>query len=286
MTVTIFLLVLLSAALHPMWNLMVKHDPQPARSYFVLAVGALLLSLVHGLLGQMDFRLPAAALPWLALSVAGQLIYGMALVATYKRGDMSIYYPIIRASPLFVVAVSFLVLGQQYDWYVIIGILLVLGGGALLVVPPGEISSFDGKTCLLAVLAMSGTGIYSIADGQAAQMLAAPVLYFYVQAVFVLLFGITLQVVGKLDLVALCRPAARPIVQKALIASGLLYASYVLILEAYAMGGDVALVTTVRQISIPLSVLLGGIWLREQGMAARFVAALILSSGIVITLVP
>ena len=62
----------------------------------------------------------------------------------------------------------------------------------------------------------------------------------------------------------------------------LAYSSYYLILLAYQLGGDVAAVTAMRQASIPISVALGGLFLREGAMARRFFAAGLLALGIAV----
>jgi len=46
--------------------------------------------------------------------------------------------------------------------------------------------------------------------------------------------------------------------------------------------GDVAAVTAVRQASIPLSVILGGVFLSEGSIVRRLIASLILALGIVL----
>ena len=51
---------------------------------------------------------------------------------------------------------------------------------------------------------------------------------------------------------------------------------------AFQMGGEVAAVTSVRQASIPISVLLGGFFLREGAILRRMIAASLLAAGIVI----
>ncbi len=60
------------------------------------------------------------------------------------------------------------------------------------------------------------------------------------------------------------------------------YISYLLILIAYQNGGEVAVVNSVRQASIPISVLLGGMWLKEIDIKQRILASLLLSLGIVV----
>ena len=55
-----------------------------------------------------------------------------------------------------------------------------------------------------------------------------------------------------------------------------------LILLVYQAGGEVAVVNAVRQASIPISVLLGGMWLKEADMRQRIMASLLLAAGIVV----
>ena len=62
----------------------------------------------------------------------------------------------------------------------------------------------------------------------------------------------------------------------------LCYFSYLLILLAYQDGGEVAAVNAVRQASIPFSVILGGMWLKEADMGQRILASLLLAAGIVV----
>ena len=51
---------------------------------------------------------------------------------------------------------------------------------------------------------------------------------------------------------------------------------------SYQLGGEVAAVTSIRQASIPISVALGGLFLREGAMARRFFAAGLLALGIAV----
>lgn len=285
MTFEIFILVLVSAAIHPFWNLIIKKDKNPERTYFLLGLGTVGLAFIHIWVTGLSFNLPPSVWGFIAISVLGQIIYGIALVSTYEKGDISIYYPIIRASPLFVIAVSFLFFGQTYEWYVLLGVLIVLVAGATLVIQPRQLVKFQPNILMLAVLAMCGTGIYSMSDAAASQLIPVPVLYFYVQIIFAFCYGLIMSLAGKLHFSSIFLPVEFPSVRRALLASVLMYSSYMFILHAYSIGGDVALVTTVRQISIPISVLMGGIWLRESGMLPRFVASGVLSIGIAIALI-
>jgi len=60
------------------------------------------------------------------------------------------------------------------------------------------------------------------------------------------------------------------------------YASYYLILITFQMGANVAAVASVRQISIPISVLMGGLILKEARMTGRLAWSGLLALGIVL----
>ncbi len=282
MELTIAALVLLSAVLHPMWNALIKHDPRPEGAYLGLVIMLITLAASHALAAGYDLRAIVEVWPLLLLSWAGQMLYGTSLVVTLKRGDLSAYYPIVRSSPLFIVAVGLVFLDQHYSAALLAGVALALIGAFALQYRPGVRLLDDPVTLAFAIAAMSGTGIYSIADSRAMQVIEPPVLFFWVEVgclpSFILLFRLT--GVSTLGWRGLIYWTGRPF---RFIGLGLMcYTSYVLILTAYEMGGDVAAVTSVRQASIPLSVLIGGLWLKEQATGRRLGASLVLASGIVV----
>lgn len=183
MSLTITLLVLCSATLHPLWNLLIKKDPEPENAFLTLALIVALVGLVHGIAIGADFWLSPDEWLLVGISVAGQLLYSLSLIATLKRGDLSAYYPIIRASPVFIVCFSFLFLGKVYDWEILLGIALVIIGAVLLLYRRGVNLLSDTRTLALAILAMCGTGIYSLSDSQLMMTIEAPVLFFWVQII-------------------------------------------------------------------------------------------------------
>jgi len=284
LTLTITLLVLFSAALHPLWNLLAKKDNEPEIAFIALCFGISLTGLIHGLLTGANFWLSTEQWGFVAASVVGQVLYNLALAATLKRGDLSAYYPIIRASPLFIVTFSFLFLGVSYSFYVLAGIALVLMGAALLLYRRGTDFFADGKILALAVLAMCGTGIYSLADANLMKEAPPPVLFFWVQLICWPILTIITRFNGYRipKYMGIARIIEKPWFYLQLIAC--VYGSYLLILTAYNLGGDVASVTTVRQASIPISVILGGYFLNEGAIARRLIASLILSAGIIIVI--
>lgn len=276
----IALMVLASAALHPLWNALIKNDGSPEGGFLALACTLFLLGGGQALVTGVDLLAALQHWPLILMSGLGQVVYGSMLATTLRRGDLSTYYPIIRSSPVFIVAVG-LVLGQSYPLVLLLGIALVVIGAFFLQFRPGARLFDDPLTLLLALVAMSGIGIYSIADAQLMQVIEPSALFFWVEVInlpgLIIVFTLLQRRAGGGRLLAWSRRPWR------YLASGLLaYASYYLILLAFEAGGEVASVAAVRQASIPFSVLIGGLWLKELYVKQRLAASLVLAAGIVI----
>ncbi|MFQ5984234.1 MAG: hypothetical protein ACE5LL_01800 [Alphaproteobacteria bacterium] len=285
MEFTIAALVLVSAAIHPIWNALAKEDENPERVFLSLLILTMLFAAAHGLIVGADLLSIALAWPFPLISAAGLLLYGATLALTLRRGDLSIYYPIIRSSPLFIVFVGFFFLGERYAAVLLLGIALVLIGAFLLQYRRGARLLDDPVTLGLAVLAMAGTGIYSIADARGVQHVEPMVMFFWVNLLCLPFFAGFLRLVRRPEAPSVTRSyledwRARPL--RHLAVGGLAYVSYILLLTAYRLGGHVAAVTSVRLASIPISVFLGGLYLKETGMAGRLLWSLVLTAGIVI----
>jgi drug/metabolite transporter (DMT)-like permease len=281
MGINIVLLVLASAFLHPFWNLLVKKNPDPQLGYVFVTIALSACGLVHGLIAGVDFSAVSAVWPFVALSVCGQLLYGTGLTATLKRGELSTYYPIIRASPVFVVAASVLLLGKSYPPAILLGIAMAVAGGFALLYRRGSRMFEDPRALAFALLALSGSGIYSMSDARMMQAIEPQVMVFTVESLLIPIYGIAWLRRNAASQTPLPRMSARGLA--ALLLPGVIaYASYYLILTAYQLGGEVAAVTSVRQASIPISVALGGLFLREGAMLRRFAAAGVLMAGIIV----
>ena len=130
-----------------------------------------------------------------------------------------------------------------------------------------------------------GTAVYSITDSQAVQIVAPEVLFFWVETTMIFAYLPAFWLLGQRHVVPRAAQLMRVRPVRHLVAGGLAYASYMLILAAYSYGGDVATVTTVRQLSIPISVVLGAMMLKEMLLGRRFIASLLLVVGIVLVIV-
>ena len=274
-------LVLGSAALHPLWFALVKRDPDPEAAYLALLAVMAAIALAHAAAAGVDLVAALAAWPLILLSTASQVVYGAAVVMVLRRGDLSAYYPIIRSSPLAIVAIGFAVLGETYPAAMLLGIALVLAGGFVLQRKPDARLLAQPAVLGLAALAMLMVALYSIADARLVGRIHPAAVMFWCQTPPILALALFYrrdhpEWRGLLPVGVWARAPLRY-----LRLGPIAYGSYYMILLAYAAGGNVAAVNAVRQIAIPISVLIGGMWLAESQMWRRLAAALVLAAGIV-----
>lgn len=281
----IVLAVLVSAVLHATWNAVMKNQADKEAAWWVFGLVICGWALGHALLMGYDMLAVRRVWPLIAVSLLGQLFYGCGLIGAYRRGDLSAYYPIIRSTPLFVVAVGVAFLDKHYGWQTLAGIGLVVAGAFLIQFRPGARVFDNPKALAFALVALCGTGIYALADAEAALQVPPPVVFFWIELCLLPIYLVTFRLFGHgaVERRGLALLGGQPFT---VVGLGLLgYMSYFLILWSFSAGGDVAAVSSLRQMSIPVSVLLGGLWLRERHLPLRLAASVMLAMGIVIIIV-
>jgi drug/metabolite transporter (DMT)-like permease len=275
-------LVLTSAVLHPLWYALLKRDPDPDAAFVGLNVAVTLVALGHAGLRGVALTDGLAVWRLFLVSAAGQIAYGLAIVGVLKRGDLSAYYPIIRASPLAIVAIGFVVLGERYRPVLLVGIALVLAGSVALQYRRGARLLSEPLTLGLAVLALLASAVYALADSRSVRRVDPVAVLFWVQTITVPVFAALHRRRRLARRPATPPPAWAPVPLRYAVLGGLAYASYYLVLLAYGRGANVAAVNAVRQAAIPISVVIGSLWLAEGAMGRRLAAAFAIAAGVVV----
>lgn len=287
MTLTIAGLVFLAAAIHPVRDMIMKGHTNAGSGYFSIVLIWLAIAMIQVVLSGADIMSALDYWPLILFSGFGLVAYYLGVLAALRTGEFSVYYPIFRSAPVFMVFAGWLVLGETYRLPVIAGVALVTLGAWLLQYRPGADLLHSPATLAAALLAMAGMGTQSLADAAAMQHLQAPVLLVWEYSFVVVATGVYL---------AWRRPAGMSLMTtffggwkstpwRFLLAGCSSYLSYYLILMAYRGGGDPVPVNCLRQASIPWSVILGGLVLREINMGSRFAWSLLIAAGIVIIIV-
>ena len=276
-------LVLVSALLHPLRDLILKGTAQPMLCYAGVSVVWVVLAGFHAVTTGQDLSLQKEIWPFVATSVLGLSLYYYGTLSALRRGNLSVYYPIIRSSPIAIVVFSWLAMDRSYSWLTIAGIFTVLLGSFMIQKTPGSVLE-DKKAFGLAIIAMLGSAAYSISDAGAMQFTTPAVYLFYTNiSVTVLLLGIQ-RWESRLNTLSFGEVAQQwmRVPWRIMLAGGSSYLSYFFILRAFQLGAEAAAVSAVRQASIPVSILLAAIILLEPSFLKNIAWASLIMLGILL----
>jgi drug/metabolite transporter (DMT)-like permease len=252
-------LVLVAAVLHASWNrvLHAEDDRVAAMAVAGLVVGVLLLP-------GVILSPPWWALPFVIASATAHVAYALGLSAAYRRGALSVAYPLGRGvAPLLVTLGGWLLLSERPDAGALIGAISLAAGLALIAVAGGRAG--QGAAVGFALLTGLTIAAYSVVDAGAVRQVS-PVGY----------LGAVLGIQGVL-LTLLVR-GSRPRLRRGL-RSGVLIAvgsvgAYLLVLFAFQLA-PAGRVSTLREASVLIGLMLSG----ERPSRAVWIGAIFVLAG-------
>jgi len=175
-------LVLSSAVLHATWNLIAK-QVQAGTPFLFLAyvVGALAYSpFAIAVLVVAQPVLGWWVIAFVLMSIVLQTVYFGTLTAGYRAGDLSLVYPIARATgPLLATLGAIGVLGERPTPLALAGALAILGGAVVLTGDPRSLRARGaGRAVGYALLTGVVIALYTLWDKTAVSVaLIPPLLY-------------------------------------------------------------------------------------------------------------
>ena len=123
-------LALAAAVVHGTWNVLVKVSGDPLTTFQRATVLAVLISAVPVAIAWFAIGRPSlsvAAIGFAVVSAVFELAYLWLLSAAYRRGELSVVYPIARGSaPLLAVVIGLAVLGERLTGLQLAGVGLLL----------------------------------------------------------------------------------------------------------------------------------------------------------------
>ncbi len=300
MSLTALTLLLVAAALHTGWNLLVKRAGEKLIfTWWAMVVG----TACFAPLLAVSAPLPSAIWPYVLTSALVETLYYLALLRAYTIGDFSLVYPLARgAAPAFLALWAALFLGERPHAGGIAGLalllagLLLVGGAArraarrqdalALALSAGGVAAqsrwslleFDGSGTAAALTVACCISIYSVIDG-AAVKIAPPIPYTVavIGASALMMTPVVLARYGRQAVVAEWRVNWPRIVLVGLLT----LVTYALVLQAYALG-RVSYAGAVREISVVFAALVGWRWLGEGFGGWRVAGALLIFAGILV----
>ena len=274
-------LVLLSAVAHAGWNFIAKRasggpvfnwlfDMMSVVVWAPLGVLQVLLQPPH--LGSVE-------LTFIVGSAVLHLVYFLLLGQGYRRGDLSLVYPLARgAGPMLSTAAAVLLLGERPTALALVGAALIGVGVFVLVGDPRHLhSSKAGPSVVFALLTGIVIAAYTLWDKEAVSAAGIPpVLYFY-------LFTVTraaLLTPYALTRLETVKQEWRAHKKHAFGIAALSPVSYILVLYALSVS-PVSYVAPVREIGILLGAVMGSRWLAEGNARQRLAGAVAMVAGVV-----
>ena len=181
MTLTAFLLLLLSVTFHASWNLLAKKSVMSIACYAIICVSATCCWLHMQFWTPVDvLGLPGKYYLFMACSVVSDVIYCLGLTHAYRTMEMSTAYPMMRALPLLLTAVITTAFGwgAPLSGMAIAGMTVVFVG--CLMMPLASFRNFRwnnyiNSNLLFILLVACGTTGYTVFDSKAQEILRSSV---------------------------------------------------------------------------------------------------------------
>jgi drug/metabolite transporter (DMT)-like permease len=278
------LITLFSAFLHAGWNLIAR-EHRNHQTFLKVPLVIAIIGLIPAIIIELAIHGNIFSIWWCFLTAGCfQAIYFWALMNGYQSGDFTVVYPLARALPVILLAVSDIFLGYPPNTIGWSGLLLVFFG--CLLSPLESLKSFDLKTyrtknmgyIIMTALATLG---YTLIDNHAADVipwnLTIAVRYQVLEMSCAFLFYWFLlylnhQVVNfKLSWQSWRIPA---------MIAFLLFSAYSLILWVYQLTPETSYVVALRQFSIVIGVVIAAIKFHEPAPAIRISAAILITVGV------
>ena len=290
-------LVLVAAVLHAGWNVLLKTSGDTLTTAVRLqAIGTIVLVPVAVVAWFVNDRPPVSATAF-ALAMGSAVLeaaYFVCLASAYRRGGLSLVYPLARGSaPLLAVAVGIGILGERLAPLALVGVGFLLAGILLVSRPWQAFRTTDpAHRAAIGFALLTGASIaaYSTVDRLGVRE-APPWLYGAILAVGSSILTFTVVTVGRrrgwlAPAPTGPRPAGAPTGLAALgrdAAAGVLsLTAYLLVLVAYSIA-PLATVAPLRESGIVLAAAWGAIRLREakgrRDAGSRIAAALLVVLG-------
>jgi drug/metabolite transporter (DMT)-like permease len=266
--------------LHAGWNALSKRGCDPLCFLYLATALATAFVIPAAVWVASREGVSAAALPYVAVTIAVHSLYFVLLSRAYRAGDLSIVYPVARGLGVALVPVLALVfLGERLSRVGTLGVALVVIGIIAIQLADrrwrglGAPALNPGTAWALATGAM--TAMYSLVDkAGVARLHPVP----YIGAMFL---GMTLVLLPVVLRDARALRVEWTVNRRSIaVASFMTIGGYLLVLFAFRLS-KAGYVVAAREVSIVLSAVIGRLWLGELGSARRFVGAAIVLAGVV-----
>ena len=280
MPVSALLLILFAAWCHATWNLFLKKSGGGGIAFFWLVAWFEIIiyaPLAITQVWQSGWRPDAMSLVMMLGSALIHVAYFVFLDRGYRSGDLSVVYPLARASgPLLTIVAAVFFIGERPAPVALAGALLIGAGAVMLSGNPLSMLRRGGQGVGFALATGAMIAVYTVWDRQAVAALLIPPIIYYWGSIVLRLVVTTPACLSRMDQIRTIWRIDRRAVLAVAVLSPL---SYCLVLYAMTMA-PLSYVAPARETSILVAALYGAHFLKEGNVARRLVAALMMMLGL------
>lgn len=298
MTLTAFLLLLLSVTFHASWNLIAKKSAMSIAYYAVICMTSASCWFNLQFWTPVDvFGLPGKYYVFMLCSVLSDLLYCCGLVRAYRTMEMSTAYPMMRSLPLLLTALLTTLLGwgKPLTATALAGMAVVFTG--CLLMPLASFKNFNWRNYInphlfFILLVACGTTGYTVFDSQAQAVMrqvlpdiSKPImaLTYYSSRGVMLTTALFLLVLSRKNERENLKLFIRERNYTPILAGVFATFSYGLVLIAMNYVTNVSYVQVFRQLGLLIGVAGGIIILKERCSAPKIIGSLLIVSGLIMT---
>ncbi|WP_282941133.1 SMR family transporter [Paenibacillus sp. RC67] len=278
MIIVSLLLVICSGLTHAVWNLFAKKSEEKGLFLWAILIPSIVILLPSSVMELIHADLSASGYVLVVLSLGLQAAYGLLLTETYKHGDLSQVYPVMRGtSTLLIPTIGVIFLGESLSLLGWLGLGCILAG---IFIMSGRtfgrnIGGAQRKPLLLALSVGLCTTFYVLVDKLNLHNLSPFTLLEIANIGFVL--GISKSVLGVPSLKKQLIMNWKGIAVGAILNPG----SYLLFLYAMSIS-PLSHISPIREIGIVFGTILGVWLLKEKQATQRIISSAIVALGIML----
>ena len=275
MSLGIFLGVLLAAALHAGWNVLVKGASDKALASVGVCAGCGAI----GLAALPFVPVPdAASWPWGIASGLSHVAYFTMVGRIYRTADLSVAYPITRGTaPLLTTAVAAAFIGETPSPYALLGILALCLGILTLAADGIRRGGFDRASLIGALTTALIICFYTMVDGLGGRASGGHAFSYsvYIQIAAALFYlPVFCLLRGRGAVAALTK--AMPL---GLVGGACSFTAYSIAIYAMTVA-PIGLIAALRETSVIFAAAFGALLLGERFGPARYAAAALVACGL------
>ena len=276
MSVTVFVLVIIAAFLHALWNSMTKASGKPELTIASYQIVGTVICMFLAL--WLPFP-NASSWPMIIGSVIVHNFYYFTLAQAYRSGDLSQVYPIFRGGAPILVTCGAAVFADEYlPLITVTGIALISIAIASIAFGRKRFGKLPKSAFLWALLTATLIASYTIIDGLGVRDSDNPLSY------IVWLFILEIVPIGTVLLITKRLEWPKYFIKNRwhLTAGGIASSTaYGLVIYAMSLG-PIAVVSSLRETSVIFAAIIGALFLKEPFGLARIRAAILVSLGIMV----